>query len=136
MATICTVCFNILPTECTYGFRMILGTNNDYVFNHLVFVMEKFCVFCEAKIILKHYLNEYHLQRAKFVGQISAKTDQHYQIQPKFFQYFRNANSGIRHMVYKLSINFLYLPERTYKNYIPLSSVLRQRKSQSVSTFF
>jgi hypothetical protein len=51
-----TLLFNIqyciLPTECLYGLLVILRINSDYFLNNikqLIFVMEKRCVFFEAR---------------------------------------------------------------------------------------
>jgi hypothetical protein len=56
MVTIYTISFNIqqlfmLPTECIYGFRMIIITNSDYLSKEhqpVDLCMDPRCVFCEV----------------------------------------------------------------------------------------
>jgi hypothetical protein len=65
-ATIRTNCFNIkrlciLPTQCIYVFRMLLGTNDNYIpnsTNWLVFMMKMQYVLCETGTEFLYYLDK------------------------------------------------------------------------------
>jgi hypothetical protein len=60
-------CICVLPTECIYGFHMILRVNSEYFLKQRQPVDlcngEVWCFLCGTDWILKYYLDELRLQR-------------------------------------------------------------------------